>query len=460
MTDKGLVYDLWTALFGKAQSTSMNPTDRLLGGVKPLISAPVGDPYERSYDQIISIQQKGSRGFQTYDITPFNLSVEDYPCTLTADILGELFGYESGYLGRFGFAADSDTSPFWRTVGITANATWIKIEYLPSRMNDAYRSIALAPGAPDFTGPVIVGQNGGPTFPPDPRTGVDTIYPNETGRYAMDAQILLQFDDNATAPLIAKHGDVFKIPFNNVYITFKQWSPRIRVTVGFNTEIIAQDDREQMTKPAFGGGRGLLNNPSVHYVPFSITSGDITGADFDAVTPSGAGTTRYVLIDNSLPNLAAFANARTYNHGNALLWVSSLNASIYSDTNPGRISAAMALIVLDVTNQKLRRICQIQGESFVDGANNRPVLNMSRTWNEMVRVNLNWTERLALEVFISTAGTPYLRFSFEGYTYGTLSGEPNPVTGITLTPFRPTIQLSENPYIMDNFYIQNPGSNS
>ncbi len=358
----GLIPDLWNALFGSVET--MNFRDRLMGpGEKPEITAPTDDPYRRSYEEIISIQQKGSRGFRTFDINPFTVTQDDYPCHFSSGVLGNLFGFEDGAV-CFGYGSDSNINPFWRTISIDANATWIKIEYLPSRVNDVIRGASVGL-EPYNLGPVIDPQAGGPTFP-DNGTGWTGVAVGWPGKPSATSQVVLQFDDPNGSPILAKHGDGFKIPFNTVFITFKMWSPRIRITCGYDTEINGVDDRMLMTRPAFAGGNGLLQNANMHYVPFCITAGDVIGVDGESLSLPMIN----VRTDTLITNYGAEIVSKTPPYpligyrplGQGLLWITGFSASVLppnnSDVPPGFYRSWLS-VVTQTGSIKLRRICHI-----------------------------------------------------------------------------------------------------
>lgn len=440
MKSGGLVGDFWSALFGSVEPENFR--DRLLGGVSPEIEAPSDDPYARSYEEIISIQQKGARGFRTFDINPFTINQEDYPCTILNNVLGNLFGFEDG-LGTFGFGVDTNTAPFWRTISIDANATWVRIEYLPDRVNDFARGL---PGI----GPAIEPQTIGPVFP-DTGTGNDRVGANWPGKPSMDQQIIIQFDDTNGSPILAKHGDSFRIPFNTLYVTFKMWSPRFRITCGYNTDMVTVDDRMLATRPAFAGGRGILNNPTMHYVPFCLTSGDITGVEGGAYTLTIAASPKSDILIRNLGNSA------NQNIGQCLFWIHSFNVAVNVQSAPaaGTIgNVTFSLLQIRVSGGlALKRLASLTIPlSEARGFNGSQTLEFV----EPIRVNLRFGETVVLRATTNFA-TLSVFFVLRGYVYGMLQGQTNPAGVIPITPFDCTLCVAEDSYPMDYLYISGPG---
>lgn len=445
----GLIPDIWNAIFGSVESNDFR--QRLLGGVTPEIEAPKDDPYKRSYEEILSIEREGSLGFRTFDIDPFNINQEDYPCQLTSAVLGNLFGFEDG-AALFGYGADTNMSPFWRTISIDANATWIRVEYLPNRTNDIVRGIAyggVGSGSDITIGPVIQPQTGGPTFP-DLGTGNTNISTGWPGKPSVTNAVILQFDDPNGSPILAKHGDSFKLPFNTLFVSFKMWSPRIRIMVGYNTEATSMDDRMLMTRPAFAGGRGFLNNPTMHYTPFCITAGDVVGVDGAPMTLTGGGGIRSdSLITNRGQTIFSSGGAVLgyRDLGQGLIWITGFSATINVQA-AGAVAAATFIAWLSVNmigSVNVRRVEEIN-IPLVDLRNNGTV---TKDFTEPIRVNLDFGAQLLLQSRVNLVGNMSVCFQVRGYTYGLIQGTNNPIGNNPLTPFNFTECMAENPYAMD-----------
>jgi len=441
----GVIPDFWRALFGSVETNDFR--DRIAPGEDLSPVAPTDDPYARSYDEIISIQQKGSKGFRTFDVDPFNINQEDYPCQLTSAVLGNLFGFEDG-AAILGYGADTNMAPFWRTVSIEANATWVRIEYLPNRTNDILRGAELGGGI--NIGPAIQPQTNGPTFP-DIGTGITNISAGWPGKPSLTNAVILQFDDQNGSPVIAKHGDSFKIPFNTVYVTFKMWSPRFRILVGYNTEAVTVDDRMLMTRPAFAGGRGFLNNPLMHYVPFSLTAGDVAGVEGSSLTlPLGGALREDSLITNTGRPLGG---GRFVDEGQGLLWVTGFTASVNAQSAALSVSAATFktwLVVERISDGRdIRKVAMLLIP--LNGLINCGQVHLNIS--EPVRVNLDHGCRLVLKTQCNSAQNLSFDFVVQGYVYGLIEGTTNPAGTNPLTPFIFTECMAEDPYSMDSLTL-------
>lgn len=453
-----LVGDFWNEIVTKANDTSMDFRLRQNGdGQMPEIEAPQAAPYHRSYDEIIAIQQAGSRGFRTIDIDPFIVTNDDYPCQISNSDLGQLVGFEDIVSPLTGGQGDQIVSPFWRTIPVTANGNWIKIEYLPSRVQDLDQGVKYTAltGSPTI-GQQIPNQLDGPRY--DAGTG-QTRLDSGNAQWSQAQPILLQFDDQVGTILFAKHGDSFQIPFNTVYLTFKQWSPRIRVTVGYNCQIIANDDRDINSNLAFAGGRSLLSNPKYHYVPFTITAGDVAGAIDSNVGVAGTTLTRWELIRNKDQTSTATVK-RPLNAGNALVFVDAVSFTSFSQYVEQYVNAIFGLYVVNnVTGTRVRRICEFHSSETSPAAGDDMGCHGSITFNIPRRVNLGKNESLYLYAkFIGTNNSIAVFFSVSGYSYSVLVGQNNPMGTNPLTPFIPMHYFAEDPYPMDFDSAFNAGS--
>lgn len=478
---------LATAAFSKPAGASPNPS----AGTGPLTNSD-DDPYSRSYDEIITIQQKGSKGFRVVDIDPRICTRDLYSPLVSVDQVTQLVGGESDAIGE-GFTAESVQLPFWRTVAIPAVANWVKIEYLPSAVNDFENFTANFPDDtsfptypnPNYTqwdaainNPPIANSNGNATqyiainsgtqnfgagnlsFNAGDiitfngsiwhKTGTDsvlqTLANDFTVKYASERLLLVNFEDTTTPPILAKHGDVFDLPFNTIYLSFKIWSPRIRLTIGYNAKIQAVDDRQLMMSPAFGPGHGLLANPYLHSVPFSLNSEDL-GVSFAAgfITTNSISDVYETIISN--PVNASDPN----NNGSFVGWITSLNYSLsaISGSSLQNVQGLMECYIATVSGlTPVRRLFSITNAVAVNSNNNSA--NISQQFNDPIRFNLHTGECLVLRFHaqMNLAASANHNFGLEGYTFGNMVGSG---IGAAFCPFFPAYKLVEEAYPQDRF---------
>lgn len=426
------VSKFWRDLNSLGVGTSMDFRARQSPGEGLRVEAPPDDPYKRSYSEILSIQQAGSQGFRVIDIDPNNLDREDFNCTVSSADITRLFGGQisSAALSALGYTPfESPVNPYWRTVELQLNGTFLKVEFLPVRNNEQ-----LANGGVDNSFGEVSGL-----------ISSSPAYFNEVDKNS----ILVQFESNSENPIIAKHGDVFQVPFNTVYITMKTGYqvglPKIRLTVGFNARMVSLDDRALIQRPAFGKGIGLLNDNPFHMVPFSISYADVTqvGNVAMAITTAGAPTwTRELVINDASAGVP---------DGGLCGWITGITWNARCDA-PGQADLAFELVSGDSPYvNTIRRLYYATGSvEGTAGLLYSKTIDHVAALQEPIRFTLKKGMSLALNLRMNTGG-PNTRHSFGivGYCTSHLSGSPLPASYAKNIPFYPTWGMTENPYPLD-----------
>lgn len=468
---EGLLPDLWKAIFGDSEKESElglskfwqkswdeveSPYFRDRMGAPMVMEPPTDDPYEQSYDRILSIQQKGSKGFRTIDVDPFVVDNIQFPCALSSGVLGNLFGFENGW-ARLAFGVDTDVSPFWRTIELTANATWVRFEVLPPRINTPIGEVYNTS---------FPGQSFGPTFV-DPGTGFDSIANNIPGSTSIGLDLVLNFDDVQSSPIVVRDGDCLEIPFNTVFITFKQWSPRFRVTFGYNTKAVKADQKVVATRPAFFGGDGLLNGSKYHYVPFSINSGDLNGTYVNTLaTQESVGLRSDALIRN----LPAGATSNLPDLGSSYIWIRRFHVAGRCVVTTARsVGINFSLYVYGpessggatVRKRKLASLSKSFWVNFSGGVYEGTNFELDLETDELIRVRLGFGDeiRLISEIEAGAGNTiAYWQFDLEGYSVGYLIGTAVAITLRPITPFDTPFRFVEEQYPLDFLNSGTPGN--
>jgi len=467
----GLLPDLWKAVFGDSEKESNfalsefwqgtwdkveSPYFRDRMGAPMVMEPPTEDPYEQSYDRILSIQQKGARGFRTVDIDPINVDNVQFPCSLSSGVLGNLFGFENGW-ATLGFGVDTDVAPFWRTIEVTANATWVRFEILPPRINTTVgQAFNLS----------LPGQSFGPTFV-DPGTGNVNIQNSESGSTSVGLDLVVNFDDPQSSPLIVRDGDCFEIPFNTIFLTFKQWSPRFRVTFGYNTKALKAEQKVLATRPAFFGGDGLLNGSKFHYVPFSINSGDLNGTYVNTLATQEAVGLR---SDTLIRNLPTGATSNLPDRGSSYIWIRRFHiAGRCLVTTAREVGMNFSLYVYGpessggavVRKRKLASFSKTIQVGFVAGAYTDGNYEFNLETDELIRVRLGFGDQIRLlsEVEVGAGNTVlYWQFDLEGYSIGNLLGTAFSGAGRPITPFDTPFRFVEEQFPLDFLNEGTPGA--
>lgn len=455
--------DIWADMFRNSESTNM--VDRTAIGQE--MSAPSEDPFAQSYERILAIQQQGSRGFRTFDIDPSECDQVDFPSVIQQAVLGNIFGFQT-QANAFvtGHACDSEVNPGWRSIEITANGTWIKFEFLPPRVN--WSSPVFSPG-PSNAKP-IEGDSWSPPFADPLGTGNTSHGPNTIANVMMNQNVILQLEETTASPIILKHGDVIRSPFNTIFLTFKQWTQRFRITVGYNTEINSVDQRMIGTRPAFFGANGLLSNSSIQYKPFSISSGDVNGTDINILNATSLVPFQTTLVYN--PPLSWVPNQfpNPDDNGSGYLFLERLRVSATSISGSGAMIAGLfvelfiegfsSMATLKPIKRRLMSVNLMFDLSSTSGRDARLAEAVS---NELVRCRLGATDRLVLRASVlgsggSSVASCNFQFAVEGYSLGGLFGVQVLPADRPITPFMVTQTCAEEQFQSEYDFDRAPGS--
>ena len=461
-------------------------------GIK--MQAPEQSVHAQIAEELIAIQQRNSKGFRVIDFSPFNFPRDDFYPQMTQGDLVELFGPEAASLGG-GYYEDSNVSansilPYWRTVEIPISGNFLKIEFLPVRLNEAF----------SVYDPSVV-------YPIADNTKLldnSDQYQYFSPKHSAQKNIIVHFQDTQTNPILAKHGDTFETEFTSFFVTFKAGIPRFRVTIGYNSKMTGQDDRLLNTKLAYGPGHGMFNNPTIHATPFCVTQRDLnafqnTSAEYPSALAVGAGTEFNADLFTNVPNilnrcyssifpstdfqLAQYTSSGNskYNadntsaacaisggifvannfqvNGMTVGWITAMSLSaLYFAAGAGNLMLEMILETFRYTSTGgaggvIRRIGSVQvsvGSTIKNG-------QITKTFKEPMRFCLE--PRDSLRILIRNAtGTNYggqaaiVQFGVEGYTWGPTSGL-GVNAGFPAAPFQNDFKMTENPYPIDQSYL-------
>ena len=359
---------------------------------------------------------------------------DSFPCQIEPSILNQLIGVEAS-LNNFGVV-----SPGWRTIQFDNIAgNWLKVEYLPPRMN----SVACSAQNPNNYG---LYQNPNVT---------DSEFSNMP---AIKQPMLLQFENSTVTPLIAKHGDSFQLPFNSLFLTLKiarvgNFStiglPRIRLTIGYNTKIQSLDDRMLATQPAFYGF-GNLNNQQFHPTPFSITTRDISGlaggnVPYAQTTVGSPTYTKELIVNDNSGNMR---NGGIYGWITAISWSVAVTPGATS-ADPNRVDFELGIGNLPFTTQ-FRRLFYTSGHvlQHVTATNQKIVLEKIISFPHPIRFSLKKLECLVLRLRTVSLDCNHI-FGIEGYCMSNLSNSNQRGSYGQGVPYYPAWFATENPYPLD-----------
>lgn len=425
--------DKWAWL--KAAGLKMPTTLEQLHAGSTFTGTPASS-HELKAEEINSIRRLQSRGFRVIDLDPNLLDRDDFNTPYSSDILANIVGENLTTSNIDGSGVNRCPNPNWRTFSFDAPGNFLKIELLPVRqeMGNGLGSTPLeqpvsieVPGTTQTANPAFIAEGSRRT-------------------------ILVDFEAPTASPHVVSDGTIFRTYFSAFLITVKNFNTRIRITIGYNSEIAEREEKE--TTLALFGGRGITTRYQVAPTPFSINNLDVNLASALGVEyPPPFNAKFFGLIIN--PDAAAPAPIGTP-IGNSLVWITGFSASfvvgITPTTNDGMITADLVLcevnaLFLPTTN--LKRIASLT-TTIPASSRNGPTQNL--VLSDAIRVSLPPRTGIFLRLreLTSIDGgvlARFIQFSLNGYTLGGF--DANESSGLSVAPYFTNNFQKENPWPMD-----------
>jgi hypothetical protein len=405
--------------------------------------------------EIIAIQQLNQKGLQVVDINTQVIERMENFCVYDGNLIQNLVGSENimnvvqappnlvyDFADPTALSVSAGVvSPYWRSIYVPYTGNFLKVEYLNSRIAvDNSNLSAIVQGISDFSEPQDTSELGSFSSP-------STYF--AANKLSSDRIIFLDFNNPTGNPIIAKHGDKFETYFSGFWLTFKQNSPRIRVTVGYNSKTDSESVPPENL--SLWNGYGLRNNSTINPIPFCITDCDIPNETGPALRTTGwpitATTTEYCLIANP----AAVANWEV--NGVSICFINNFNASVLSTAATATNHFVVAELYVKtlgtaVTNYltgstKIKRILSIP--MVMSAAN---YFSQGLDLAETLRVTLRKNTGLFIRVTRTAAEDNILKFDLSGYSMGPLF-YTRLVSNTQQAPFKPRYKYTENPYPID-----------
>lgn len=457
----------WKKLFAATQqATGYTPAQIRKNSGQSLSPERVQEnAYNLEAQKLEAIKQQNSKGFQVFDINPNNIEREDAFCAYPPDVLATMIGTESvnsiNAAGAGDLYYDNNTGvfsngapvilPYWRSIYIPVAGNFLKIEYLPARIGTDTGDFNQQPNSnqriqnstePDNTTEPNFYDFYAPFSP--------TYY--NANKVASDRIIFLDFNEPTDKPIIIKHGERVKNYFNGIWLTFKQNSPRIRVTIGFNSEISTVDDRPQNLH--LWRGHGLMNDSFINPIPFSMSSSDVNNGF--GINISNAAPLEYCLIANPT------ARASWEQNGASLVWLTNFVLDCimesFAEERLGAMKVCLYVKTLGTPASKF-----VTGSVKIKRLLERTIIKQNRVGNVSTNVTISEPIRVLLRqetgLFIrftpqyqagNAQGFSFINyFSMDGYSFGPLQNYLLSAESVPLTPFVTRYKLGENPYPID-----------
>lgn len=442
--------DVVNEAFGHSQGQGWGPDTRT--GLDPM-SAPGARPFARDPAEIQSIAQANDTPFRVIDINCYEIDGTNFPCVYSRDILSKLIGPE--YAQGTGLGGNAQNTigeqrqnPYWRTIPIPFSGNFLKVEFLPLRINQAQATSGKdrITSAVDLSWDTTNLFNQGYWDTPGGNVFDNASFPQ---MLQMKNIILIGFDAQNQVPIIAEHGTIFKCPFNTAFISFKTGSSRIRITVGYDTEIHTPPPDKAAHGMLHMHGKGLLEKPLLHYEPFSITATD-NDETVIGTSIAASGTLEVILVDSFNATNAFLSDIEI--KGVGLLWITTIQYSVLNIAIANNVIGRYTIFISD-TSGNLRRIVSrhnIVNVAYV--ANGPASYQVVISLPTPIRVSLHQNEQLRMRIKNFDAGAANnFNYSILGYTYGNWRFSKNTTTSGKQVPIALETYLSEHPYFLDNF---------
>lgn len=381
------------------------------------------DGFQLEAERLNAIRQRQSRGFTIFDINPGLATSQNYPVTLP---------YEFLFDGTNFIPADDDSlTKNFRSIPIDIAGNFVKVEFIYENNSqaNAFNGVNTRPAAKikyeqaykNFT---II--NGIPY--PNPADLVTNYASYDFDNFARN-KVFIGFNDTISKPhLVTRSGDSFSTYFSSLIIHFNVGCPKIRVTIGFNSEKHdgPTDAPINAQLHLLGSGR-LFKDFDSPLVPFNITSGDnTTPYDVRGIAYFAAVATQVssrILIGNP----TQITNLGTSDLGYSVLFITALQFSALRNAaiNLGvtfnlRVAPAVA-----PSNPNSIRVFSANLSLFNGAANETQEFNQS--FQNPIRVIIPSGCVLWLDTYYygSAPGLFSTKYSISGYSLGMLRKTPD-----------------------------------
>lgn len=455
------IADVFDSLIGSAVNSNYTPQGIRTSSNQTLdLENLSGSDRSLDIEKLEAIKQSTSKGFRVIDINPNLFTRADFSCVYTDTVLRDYVGNDN-VLELSTVKYDNEGSPvtfqttqapYWRTYSIPIQGDFVKIEYLPIRQNPSFNSA--------FRGDVYIQPQVEPQNCTD-QDGSDGYF--NSGQISSDNIILVDFENPSSSPLIAKNGQVFKTYFTTLYVTFKQLSPRIRITVGVGSTI--EDNTEQINNLSIWNGKSFTRNSLQAPKPFCVNDKDITytgGFQGIPLSPIVVGTYSFSEIIRNDEYFNPFSGT-LLEPGLSVFWITQFSAKINFQNYPLAGSEIIAdfdvdLVIMDTTTGLLTNVVERIATINCTAINSAVGTFASNTTFdpcEPIRVVMKQNQSLYLRILaISNVGPPnrYLKFTLSGYAHGSLNSvfsSPEGAFSVHIAPYYLSKSLAENPYPAD-----------
>ena len=396
------------------------------------------DGFDLEAEKLLAIQQKNSRGFNIVDINPGLLDSIENAMSLP---------YEFIFDGT-NFIPDSSgsLSTQFRTVTVPIAGNFLKVEFI----NEVNSQANFNPNG--SVRPFA--QRKYEIFVSDEQD-LSTGYQNYSFDNFARNKVFVNFNTVSEKPhIVMRSGDSFNTYFNEVSVTLSAGAPKIRLTIGYNSE--KQDgpsNGEFNSKLSMSGMGRLFRDSDTVLRPFSINEYD----NFTAlpVTPSGPSINVSSVNTNYgfdlIYNVSQFSlgGLNLDAMGYSILWITHIRfmmSVLFAPSDIYTLSAKVTLFVDNVAGSQPLRVHSFNMRTGTDAINDLVKDEYKVNFADPICVVIpaGWKLRMMVTAGSSfvTDQTVNYNFSIDGYSLGEILS--NPVPGFPALTF-----LTTSKYVTD-----------
>jgi len=379
------------------------------------------DGFALEAERLNAIAQKKSKGFTIIDINPGLLTQQNYPYSMPYEFLFDGTNFIP--------ADDGSLVKNFRSIPIDIAGNFVKVEYIYENNSEAnvgntsifpidsrpYASRKYTQALKNF---FII--NGTPYY-------YETDLISNYKQYDFDNfarnKVYLGFDDTIAKPhLINRSGDSFNTYFKSLYLHLNIGAPKIRITIGFNSEKFdGPSDAAINSKLALMGSARMFRDSDTVLNPFNFNLGD----NFDPYAPFGLGLAIGAVITNIKLLLLSNRGQSDNNTGGraigySLLFINGIQFNVRRNTAAQVSFKADLMCGPSNDNTNSVRLYSINLE--LSNADVFEAKENTYTPSEAIRCVIPDGCSLWLNIYAqsSVAAQIVYNFSFQGYSYGQL----------------------------------------
>lgn len=366
------------------------------------------DGFDLEAERLLAIQQKNSRGFNIVDINPGLLDPIEFSMSLPYEFIFDGTNFMPDINGSL--------STQFRTVTVPIAGNFLKVEFINeiNSQSNFSTNISRPYAKRKYTGIVTNEQ--------DLVTGQTNYSFDNFAR----TKVFVNFNTVSEKPhLVMRSGDSFNTYFNEVSITLSVGAPKIRLTIGYNSE--KQDGpsyAEFNSKLSMSGVGRLLRDSDTTLSPFCITEIDNFVSSY---TPEGESLSITIPVStyskNLVQNLNASLTGNNEFYGYSILWITRIRFKISRFLGSAMsANCRVSLVVSNVGATQVQRIHSFVLDMVTSPSSQEYVYEPAEPLCVVIPSYCAMT--LIITSWGSLNGTVFYSHSIDGYSLGEILSFP------------------------------------